>query len=192
MKTLFTRDEILQNVGCYSQEDAVKILKDKTEFTINEILSLDVPLGDKAWFVLRRCELTDTEISKFAIESAWVVLPIFEDKYPKNKAPREAIQAAEQYLLGNINIDILKQKCTVSRASYTAAAAAVDAAYTAAAAADAAYSASYTAAAAADDAADAAYSASYTAAAAAAAAASAASDTKYQDLLLNFFKSFTE
>ena len=160
MKTLFTRDEILHNVGCYSKENAVKILKDKTEFTINEILSLDIPLKDKVWFICKRCELTDTEFRKFAIGCAWVVLPIFEDEYPENIAPREAIQAAEQYLSGTINIDILKQKLTAAADATTYAADVT--AYTA-------------------------YTGAY-----AAAAAAAAADTKYQDLLLNFFKLFTE
>jgi len=164
MKTLFTRDEILQNVGCYSKEDAVKILKDKTKFTINEILSLDIPLKHKALFVIKICEFTDTEFRKFAIGCAWVVLPIFEAKHPENKAPRKAIQAAEQYLSGTINIDILKQK---RAAAYAAASAANADSATTARAYDAA-------------------------AAASSAAVYATSDTKYQDLLLNFFKSFTE
>jgi hypothetical protein len=184
METLFTRDEILQNVGCYSQEDVVKILKDKTEFTINEILSLDIPLKHKAWFICKRCELTDIEFSKFAIGCAWVVLPIFEAKYPENKGPREAIEAAEQYLLGTINFDILKQKlgCAYATGAYaTNTNATTAAAYAAAYAADAAYAAS------ADVSAD-----SYATAAAAADAAVAVCYTKYQDLLVNFFKSFTE
>jgi hypothetical protein len=229
MKELFTRDEILQNVGCYSQDDAIKILKDKPKFTINEILSLDIPLKDKAWFICIRCELTDTEFRKFRIGCAWVVLPIFEAKYPENKAPREAIQAAEQYLSGTINIHILKQKRAAVAAAYASAAsdAAYAAAYAAAdAAADAAYAAAYasdaaaaaaayaSAAAASAYASDAAYAAAYASDAAYAAAyasdaayaaayasadaytvsdaAVAAADTKYQDLLLKFFKSFTE
>jgi len=177
MKTLFTRDEILKNVGCYSKEDAVKILNNKPEFTINEILSLDIPLKDKSWFICKRCDFTDTEFRKFAIECAWVVLPIFEAKYPENKAPREAIEAAEQYLVGTISIDVLMQKWyAASDAAYFASSDAADAA------ADAA--ASYGAAAAS-------YGSAY-AGDAAAAADAAAANTKYRDLLLNFFKSFTQ
>jgi hypothetical protein len=175
MKTLFTRDEILQNVGCYSQEDAVKILKDKPEFTINEILSLDIPPKDKAWFIRKRCEFTDTEFRKFSIGCAWVVLPIFEDKYPENKAPREAIEAAEQYLVGTIDLDVLRQK---RNAAYDySVTSAVD--YSAG---TAAYAAAVAAGAADAGAAD----------AGAAARAAYTADAKYRDLLLNFFKSFTQ
>jgi hypothetical protein len=137
MKTLFTRDEILKNVGCYSKEDAVKILNNKPEFTINEILSLDIPLKDKSWFICKRCDFTDTEFRKFAIECAWVVLPIFEAKYPENKAPREAIEAAEQYLVGTIDINVLMQKRYAAYAAYDDA----DDAYAAYAAAAAAVAA---------------------------------------------------
>jgi hypothetical protein len=204
MKTLFTKDEILLNVGCYSKEDAIEILKGKTKFTIDEILSLDIPLKDKAWFIRKRCEFTDTQFRKFAIGCAYCVLPIYEAKYPENKAPREAIEAAEQYLAGTIDIDVLRQKRTAAYAAYAAANAAYAAAYAAYAADAAAYAAAYAAYAAAnaayaaanaayaaDAAANAAYAANAAANAAYAADAAANADAViYQDLLLQFFKSF--
>jgi hypothetical protein len=191
MKTLFTKDKILQNVGCYSKEDAVKILKDKTKFTIDEILSFDIPLKDKAWFICKRCEFTDTAFRKLVIGCAWIVLPIYEAKYPENKALREAIKAAEQYLAGTIGIDVLRQKRADAHAD--AHAAATDAANAATDAANAASAAAYAATDAAsysaDYASNAAYAADY-AANAAYAAAYAADAVNYQDLLLQFFKSF--
>jgi hypothetical protein len=126
MKTIFTKDEILQNVGSYSKENVLELLRDKSEFTIDEILSLNITLKYKAWFISNRCEFTKDELTKFAIGCAYCVLPIYEAKYPENKAPRESIEAAEQYLAGTISIDPLDEK---SRARASARASALEAAY---------------------------------------------------------------
>ncbi len=66
---------------------------------------------------------------KFAVFSAREVLDIFEQKYPDDKRPRQAIEAAEAWLKNP------------SDTTAAAAAAAACAAYAAAAAADAAYAA---------------------------------------------------
>jgi hypothetical protein len=112
-----------------------------------------------------------------AIGCAEIVLAIYEKKYPDNKAPREAIQAAKDYLAGTIGIDELNIK---RRAAYAAAYADAYAAAADAAAAYAAYADAYAAAAyAAAYAADAAYAAAYAADAAYAAAAYAADAAAY-------------
>ena len=108
---------------------------------------------------------------QYAIFAAEQVLPIFEEKYPKNKRAREAIEATKKVLENNTEEN--------RRAAYTAAYAAypADAAFAAYAADDAdaaayaAANAAYAAAYAADDAytavvaaaADAAYTAAYAA-----------------------------
>ena len=176
MKTLFTNKYILNNWGCYDKSKVKLLIGSKPEFTIDEVLSLDVPLKDKAWFICKRCKLTDIELRQFAIGCALVVLPIYENKYPDNKAPREAIQAAKDYLSGSIDIDTLRIKRN----------AAACAAYAAACAAYADDAAAY-----ADDAAAyAAYAACAAYAAPAAAYAADAACVNYKDLLLQFFKDF--
>ena len=70
--------------------------------------------------------------SQLAIEFAAEVLPIFERRYPDDLRPRQAIQAARDYLAGKIDVAALRQ------ARSAAAAAAAAAAYAAAAAAAAA------------------------------------------------------
>jgi hypothetical protein len=112
--------------------------------------------------------------SQLAIEFAELSLCYFEKKYPNDKRPREAIQAARDFNAGKIKIAVLREKRDASYAAavyatYAYAAAAAAAAYAAAyAAADAAYAdAVYDAAA---DTAAAAYAAIYDAAADASAA----------------------
>jgi hypothetical protein len=157
----FTQDYMKENCGCYSKEklSTCSFIKSK-KITIQSILESEIRLKDKYWFVVKKCDLTLRQKQEIAIGVAEIVLEIYENKYPNNKAPREAIQAAKDYINGTvITLEELRQK---------RAAAAADAAY--AAAADAAYAA---AAAAAADAAAAAYAAAADAAAAAAAAAAA-------------------
>ncbi len=103
--------------------------------------------------------LTQPIAVQWAAECAKRVLKHYEDKYPDDKRPREAIDAAIRWA---------KDPTQANRdAAYAAADAAAHAAY--AAAADAAYAAAYAAAAAAD----AAYAAAHAAYAAYAAAAAA-------------------
>lgn len=47
---------------------------------------------------------------KFAINCALRALPIFENEYPDDKRPREAIEAAQQYVDGEITIKQLQEK----------------------------------------------------------------------------------
>jgi len=117
---------------------------------------------DCNWLVVR--VMNKKQEVQYAVFSAELVINIFEKKYPDDKRPRKAIEAAKNYI---------SNPCRKTRA---AAAAATTAAYDAAYADDAAYAAATAAAyaAAADDAA--AYAAYAAAAYAADAAAAAAYD----------------
>jgi len=126
-------------------------------------------VADMLW-TLRATDQDSKRIaSQLAIEFAEQALPIFEKRRPNDERPREAIQAARDYLDGKISLEELR----VCRSHAYAAAYAADA-Y----AADAAYAAAYSAAAyaAADADADA-YA--YAAAAAAYAADAYAADAAY-------------
>lgn len=176
MKITFTKSTT--NFGCYvyDRHNAQHQFIKTNDFSISDVLNADVPLKDKAWFIRNNCQLTTEEYRKMAIGCALIVLPIYEAKHPKSQAPREAIQAAQDYLNGLIEIEELRIKRS---AAYAADA------YAAYAAAHAAH---------ADDAAAAAYAA-YAAAAAYDAAddyAAAYADVSYKDLLLQFFKDFTK
>ena len=100
---------------------------------------------------------------KFAILCAKATLHIFEEKFPDDKRPRAAIEAAESWLKGYRAAAADNAAHAANAANAANAAYAADAAYAAAYAADAAYAA-YAAAAAADAADAAAYAAAYAAA----------------------------
>jgi len=123
---------------------------------------------------------------KFAVFCPERVLPIFEDKYPQNKSPREAIEFAKKWIKKGFkkNINAAAYTAVAYTAAYAAYAAYAAAAYAAYAfAVDAAtYAVAYATtdatdvAAAADDATDVAAAADAAATDAAAAAAAAADD----------------
>ena len=113
------------------------------------------------WLFVRL--LSDKQNRQLAIYCAELMLPVFEEAYPSDKRPREAIEAAKLYLSGGIAAKELAVKRRAADAAYTAAyTAASNAAYVAYAAA-AAYVAYAAAAAYVAYAAAAAYTAAYTA-----------------------------
>jgi hypothetical protein len=175
MKTVFKKSTT--NWGCYAAEKKQDNYIFKEDFTIEKFLATEIPLKDKGLFISYNCDLTNNQLREFAIGCALCVLPIYEKIYPGNNAPREAIEAAQKYLDGEIGFNELMFAKRVAYAAYDAVddadAAAYTAAYTAYAAA--AYTADY-----------AAYDAAYTAAAAA-----AYGNPTYQQELLQFFKDFT-
>ena len=123
MKKTFTPEEIYSNKGCYTKQQVSELsFINKKTIHINDVLKSDIPLKDKSWFLCRKCELTKDQNVFIAIECANIVLHIFEDKYPEDKRPRKAIEAAKEYLkTGNNNDD-------ADDAAYAAAYAAADAA----------------------------------------------------------------
>jgi hypothetical protein len=139
------------------------------EGSLEEFLALDkINYTDKVWVFTRLA--TKGQNIKWAVVCARSVLDIFESKYPDDKRPRMALDAALDYSDGKISLDELLE---ARRGAYTAAYAAADA--------DAA---AYYAADAAADAAAASYAA-YAAPAAANAAANAAASSREQQEELN-------
>lgn len=138
MKKNLTRAYVSSNRGCYSKEqvDALSFMK-KEKFTLTTVVKSEIPLKDKFWFVINKGELTTRQYQDLAIGCAEVVLEIYESKYPNSKAPREAIQAAKDFLAGIITIEVLRAKRKAAYAAGYAAttAYAAYAAYTAYAAA---------------------------------------------------------
>ena len=173
---------MIDNRGCYSLEqlNSCSFMKnDNVE--LEEIINSEIKLKDKFWFVCKKV-LTKEQNKQLAISVAETVLDIYESKYPENKAPRLAIDAAKLYLLGKISLLELKKKRATAAAA-VADADATAASYAAATAASyAATAASYADATAASYADAAATTATY--------AATAADAAKYNNNLLNALKSF--
>jgi hypothetical protein len=146
-------------------------LKNGSEDLLDTLLRVNTFNSSYARWLFTKL-MTIKQNREIAIFSAEQVLHIFEKKYPNDKRPREAIEAAKAVLENDTAEN--RERARQARA-YAAAAAAAAAAYAAYAAAYAAYAAADAAAAyAAAAAAAAAYAAAYAAYAAADAAAYAA------------------
>ena len=132
MKTQFTHLELMNNKGCYSKEQALKFCQNRPEIvTIKEILESEISIKDKTWFIYNSCALSLDEKKKLCIKLAWIVLPIYEEKYPNDTRIKEYLQAAEDFYMGKITKEeLIRQKRNAADAAYAAADAA-DAAYAA-------------------------------------------------------------
>jgi hypothetical protein len=164
MKVKMTVDELQQMNPCKEAMDFVR----KQE-SLHAAWECCEQASWMIWFLRRKNLLDKPTAVKFACDCASRVLGIYEKKYPDDKRPRAAIDAATRWLA---------EPTEESRAA--AAHAAAHAAFAAYAAAYAAYAAAYAAYAAyaADDAAHAAAYAAYAAYAAAYAADAADADAK--------------
>lgn len=100
MKKSFSREFMYDNKGCYSNEQLEKcsFMSGKNKrITLKSILESEIDLRDKYWFVCRNA-FTLGQSQEIAIITAKYVLEIYENKYPGNNAPRDIIEAAEDYL----------------------------------------------------------------------------------------------
>ena len=96
MKTTFTKQYIMDNRGCYSEEkvNGIKCINNKT-ITLKQLFR-DIPIADFCWLLIKKTHLTLTEKREFAIHCAEFVLPIFEKENPKDDRPRKAIEEAKK------------------------------------------------------------------------------------------------
>lgn len=144
------------------------------EGTLKDFILLDnITYSDKVWVVTRL--FTKKQNVKWSLLCASKVLSIFEEKYPDDKRPRQALGVVEAWL-NNPSEENRQIAYSAAGAAYSAAGAAARAAYAAYAADAAAYAAARAAAGAAGAAA---YAAS--AACAARAAACAADAAAYAE-----------
>lgn len=103
-------------------------------------------ISDYFWFIEQQ-ELSDCQnhdLKLIAIEFAERVLHIFESKYPQDRRPRKAIEAAKLYLSGELSLgDLRKETIGCAAAARVANSADDDAATSVCDAVDEAISAAY-------------------------------------------------
>jgi hypothetical protein len=156
-----TAEWLKEKNACQSGFDWWKLSKCRTvETTVKKLIASE-KLDWANWLVARA--LSDKNKIRYVIFAAEQVLELFEKKYPEDRRPRIAIEAAKEVLKKN-NPETRRAADAAAHAAHAAAyaAATANAAEDAAATAYAAYAAAYAAAHAADaahDAAAAAYAA---------------------------------
>ena len=155
-------DWLRKNKAC---PDAITWFTNQNETNLSRIVDSLLTYNHFDWanWVIARL-LNKKQKIEYAVFSAEQVIDIFEKKYPDDKRPRNAIEAAKKCLLHDTVENRLAANAAADAATYAANAAADAAVDAADAAADADYAAAYAAAYTAADAADAATYAAYAAA----------------------------
>src|ERR1700744_4644627 len=122
MQQNFTKKYMLNNCGCYTKQRLLSCsFMVQEDITLESILKSEIPVRDKYWFVCKK--LTTKEQNKqIAIAVAELVLPLFDRRYPEDKRPREAIEAAKAFIAGHISLDELIIKGRYAANAYAAAA----------------------------------------------------------------------
>lgn len=133
----FTHEFMQNNCGCYSRMpgklEQCSFMKNEV-ITDESIINSEILLNDKFWFFCKKV-FKKKQNQQIAIKVAEAVLPIWEKTRPDDMRPREAIEAAKQYIAGHIDIDQLIKKRNVA---YTASVYVTSTAASAASYADAA------------------------------------------------------
>jgi len=159
-----------------------KLIGLKDSEMIKDLMKAD-KLDWANWLIVR-C-MNYKQYVSYAVYAAESVLDIYEKKYPNDKRPREAIEAAKLCIKNPSK----KNKVAASAAYSASAYSAYSAAYSASSASSAAFSASSSASSAAFSASSAAYSAAYSAAFSAAySASSTAASAAKKDLQIKILK----
>jgi hypothetical protein len=105
---------------------------DRERCTATDILRMDIPAKDRLWAVLREEFLSEKTLQIAACDFAEHVLPVYENRYSDNNAPRHCIEVKRRHIEGEATDKELWGAMTAAAA---AAAAAYHAAYHAARAA---------------------------------------------------------
>jgi hypothetical protein len=88
----------------YPRERIKKLMGRKKYVTLNDIWKAKLDSKyDYLWLALREEFISEHNLHKIAIYAAELVLPIFEEKYPDDKRPRQAIEAKKKWLGGEIS-----------------------------------------------------------------------------------------
>lgn len=111
MKKIFTIEEGMKNRGCYLLIQALRLsFAQGDAFTVEQLVQSEIPLKDKFWYVLKKCQLTRKEKVEIAINAAEIVLPIIEAVNPSNNSVRECIEATKLFIGGHITVHQLSVK----------------------------------------------------------------------------------
>ena len=120
-----TPEDVMELEPCFPPYDLKYVEKlfgkRKTLNALNILGINDISIEDRFWVVLRDDMLPDRIFHEFACDCAEHVLHLFEDKYPTDKRPREAIEAKRKWINGEITDEEL---ATARDAAWAAARAA--------------------------------------------------------------------
>ena len=118
MKKIFSKEKVFKFCGYYPEERPNQLIKDfGDEISLDQLMNFDISLNNKVYFLFEFCNLSSNEKIDLSLMLDWMVLPIFEEKYPEDKRIRECLEAIELFNLGKISLDELRVKCNAAAAA---------------------------------------------------------------------------
>lgn len=111
MKTLFSKQFILGNCGCYLEEgneehlDELKKLLVKDEYSLQEVVKCEaIPFKDRAWFLCHKTGLSRKQLVTFALGCAEIVSPIYNKASPNDDRVNQCLQTVQKWIEGEATI----------------------------------------------------------------------------------------
>ena len=94
-----TLKEALNSGACYTDTQIKALFGKRKTLTVKQIVALNIPDKDKVW-ALTRSHFLDTKEKavRFAVFCAEQCIEHFEKRFPDDKRPRGAIEAAKAWL----------------------------------------------------------------------------------------------
>lgn len=98
MSKVATIADAEQYGACYKIDELKKVFGRRKSLSIKQIAALKIPVADKVW-ALSRFHFLDThdKAVRFSIFCAEQCIDHYESKYPEDKRPRNAIDAAKAF-----------------------------------------------------------------------------------------------
>lgn len=119
MKKTYSKEFMQNNCECYpvSKMESIFFNGNNDFITADDIINSSIPLKDKFWFFCKKTGVEKIKNQELAIKLSEIVLPIFESKFPSDKRPKEAIEAAKLYISGHISLNELLNKINAAYAA---------------------------------------------------------------------------
>ena len=121
MKT-FTIDDVMDWKPCYSREEILKRTNGREKYDIEYVIDhFEFSTADKLWLLQRSEFISEKQLHLLACDFAEHALHIYEDQYPGDNRPRNAIETKRAWVTGEATD---KELAAASDAAWAAARAA--------------------------------------------------------------------
>ena len=113
--------EVLDSDSYYPQDRIREMFGKKKSISIKNLVDMDISHDDKIWAVSKFSWFTDKQKRLMACDFAEMCLDNFENEYPDDKRPREAIEVSRRYANGAATTEELEAASEAASAARSAA-----------------------------------------------------------------------
>lgn len=105
LKQTITYDQITPWLPCdgYTQRTIKAFMGQRPEMRVRDWLKLSIPIRDRLWVVARPDIIPEDKLRLLCADYAEHVLPVYSKKFPDDKLPHRAVDAARAFVAGAIS-----------------------------------------------------------------------------------------